>query len=449
MDVLGILILSGHGNQNLHAEPLVPHFNIHLAVVLMHGVLDASQTVAVKALVLLGGFGKLILQGHGITSFIIILATDYDESPVLLDDRQVDHPLIRVGDRLLIFDGVVQCISKDGADIDDIHEGQEFAVDDGGEQDALVQAGDALGAEEGVQDVVAGLVLNLVIVDLLFYLVQHLAVLLSGVGGAHQGDVLLQVMVLVIDVVRDFLRLGVLLVLGLKDGFHLHHILGHVDVQDLGMVGVEHGNASQIDEGAQLEDGIGVASGEGSVGDQEADVAEGEDEGSDEYGCDGFLVRDLHQLILLGKIMMVKAKDQEGDQTVNHNQNESIHNPEIFSHPAGIVAHQHPVDGGHEFGDDEGFRAVEKGCLNGTVMDAGDIEQHEGDGYDHAQDPERAAADAAGYDEEGALDCQEEGGDGVLLPAVDTLITHEEGKNAGQPFRQSSDQAGDIRQNLR
>ena len=158
-------------DQYPQTEPAVIGVDVDFTVIFVDCIAETFQSVSVGGGLLLGCDGQPLLEPD--IAFVIVLEAD-DQKVFFRKSVYVDHPFVVVFDLLLAFDGVVQGVSENGADVHYIHKVKQGAVDDIGQVDLVLHAVQGLAGEQGVQHLVAGFVERFITVDVLLELIQIL-----------------------------------------------------------------------------------------------------------------------------------------------------------------------------------------------------------------------------------------------------------------------------------
>ena len=216
---------------------------------------------------------------------------------------------------LLVFNGVVQGVAHQGAQIHHIHEVQQPSIGHAGEGDLIARAVKALAGEHRVQHRIARLVLGLVLPDVRLHGVQEG----PAPGGIRlrpqHGDLVLEVVVFPVDQLDALPGLLVLDVLVLKHILHGLQLPADPELAALEQVGEQDGHASQIHQGADIEHRRPVGPAEGGVGGDKAQVADGKDRHADDKGGAQFPPSDA-QTLLRGQMPPHQPSHQQEDSAV-------------------------------------------------------------------------------------------------------------------------------------
>ena len=267
----------------------------------------------------------------------------------------------------------------------------------------------AFSGEHRVQHRIARLVLGLVVPDLLLHAVQ-VGGTLGGVRlRPEDGDLVLQVVVLVVDGLDAVPGLAVLGILALEDVLDGVQLPVHIQLAPLDVVGVQHGHPRQIRQGPDVVDIRQLRAGKGSVAVDEAEVAQKEAGQGDEGGAGQLPEAEGGARPGVRPAALQPAHPPEHGgihRRQDHPEQDSL--PHRVPLPAqGIdgIRVELPLQGGGELRQHEGpHRAVYR-AGQGHIAAQGDKPQHQPHRRRHAGQPEQEPQ-AVGEGEEQALDRQ-------------------------------------------
>ena len=164
--------------------------------------------------------------------------------------------------------------------------------------------------------------------DLLLHLVQK-----SGAAGGillrpEHGNLVLEVVVLAVDDIDGLPGLAVLYILVLQNVLDGVQFPAGVQLKELDVVGVENDDTGQIHKGADVGDLLLHRAGEGSVGGDEAHIAD--EKGGQAHGGGGQQLTPGHpgQVTSLG-YPLLQVVGQQKDAAIYHNEKDSRRNKAV------------------------------------------------------------------------------------------------------------------------
>ena len=396
-----------------------------------------------EAVLLLGGQEMPVLLCE--LSLKIVLKTQ-DQEALLLRHRHMDQPLLRVLDLHLALDGIVQSIAEDVADVHRIHKGKQRAVGHAGEGDAVFRTVQALRGQHHIQHAVARLVLGLVLPDLLLHAAEIGLPLPGILFAAEVGDLMLQVMVLVVDELNAFLGLHVLGILILEHRLHGFQLRPHPKLRTLHEVSKEDGQTAAVHQhpgDAQLIGGKSLCR---SGISHKADVADGKNRRRDDDAGEQLLPVHRH-LSVLRQLALQQTIEAEYDPGIDQQKQQAAerHSRQL---PRRDPADQLPLRRGHKLRQHEGQGAEIEGVPHRNLTAEIQKGQHESDRREHAGEPEHQRHIIRCHQKTALRQKEHRRNDARLPWGIPPPEMHNEHKT-GQPFRQRRVDPGNVRYQLR
>ncbi len=242
-----------------------------------------------------------------------------DQKAFFLGHRHVDQPFLRVRDLHLALDGIIQSIAENVADVHRIHEGQQGAVRHTGEGDAVLRAVQTFRGQHHIQYTIARLVLGLILPDLVLHAAEIGLPLPGILLTAEVGDLVLQVMVLIVDEFNAFLRLHILGILVLQHRLHGIELRPHPKLRALHEMTKEDGQPAAVHQhpgDAQMIEGQAFR---GCRIAHKTDIADGKNRRGDDDTGNQFLAAHRH-LFVFRQLSPQQAVEAERNPGIDQHQ---------------------------------------------------------------------------------------------------------------------------------
>lgn len=296
-----------------------------------------------------------------------IVADIIDDQVALLRDPQVDQPFFRVSGLADSFNGVIQTVAQQAAEVHGIDLVQQATVGNAGQGNPVLDAVGILSGQDNVNNRIAGLNISLILLD---FILQALDILVPFIRIAFQGDdvqLVLQVMEALVDDFIAFPKSLILLILRVEHVVHVGQIPLQIVLIALVFLQGKEEQAAEVHEGPDSKNRKSIAYVKVSPGEEEANIADSKNHGHDQETVQGRLVGNVQEGVVVrgafGQIM--QAGDDQGVND-DHGQNfKALAKGLINELDAQAV--NLPGQGGHEFRRYEGpAEVVEfniRGCL--------------------------------------------------------------------------------------
>ena len=125
----------------------------------------------------------------------------------------MDQPLFGIRNLLNGLDGVVERIAEDRREVDHVHKVERSAVRNNGQRNPMFLAIQAFSGKDGIQHIIAGLVLRFIGAKFGFHAVDCLELIRSVNLGTQNGKLVLEIMVFLVDEIHGFLSNAVVFIL--------------------------------------------------------------------------------------------------------------------------------------------------------------------------------------------------------------------------------------------